>query len=142
MQKTTLTAIASLMLLSGCGGRNGESAVPAPSVPQFQLSEVKPQTASDDPDLITGERVYKGTCSICHRSGMSGAPRIGSKEDWEPRLAQGKEILYDHAIHGYRGKKGSMPSRGSNVRLSDSEVRAAVDYMVANAVPAWSWGER
>lgn len=136
MQKPILIAIAALALLSGCGGK--DTAAPASSAPQFQLAEVKPQTAAAGPDLITGEKVYKGTCSICHKSGLSGAPRIGSKDDWEPRLAQGKDVLYDRAIHGYRGKKGSMPARGSNVRLSDGEVKAAVDYMVVHAVPAWS----
>ena len=134
MQKQIMIAITSLALLSGCGDKNkGASAsapaaapvlnaAPAPlspSAPQFQLNEVKPQTVAADPDLATGEKVYKGTCSICHKSGLGGAPRIGNKNDWEARLAQGKEVLYDHAIHGYRGKKGSMPSRGSNIRFSN-----------------------
>lgn len=142
MSKQILIATALSAFLAGCGGNSGGAATPAsPPALQLQLNEIKPQAAANM-DLITGERVYKSTCSICHKSGMSGAPRIGSKEDWEPRLAQGKEILYDRAIRGYRGEKGSMPSRGSNVRLSDSEVRAAVDYMVMHAVPAWSWGDK
>lgn len=136
MQKPILIAVAALALLCGCGGK--DTAAPASSVPQFQLADVKPQTAAAVPDPATGERVYKSTCSICHKSGLSGAPRIGSKDDWEPRLAQGKALLYDRAIHGYRGSKGNMPARGSNIRLSDDEVKAAVDYMVAHAVPAWS----
>lgn len=136
MQKPILIAIAALALLSGCGGK--DTAAPASPVPQVQMSEVKPQATAAASDPATGEKVYKGTCSICHKSGLSGAPRIGSKDDWEPRLTQGKDVLYDRAIHGYRGKKGSMPARGSNIRLSDDEVKAAVDYMVAHAVPAWS----
>ena len=63
---------------------------------------------------------------------------MGSKEDWEARLAQGKEILYDRAVNGYRGKKGSMPARGSNTKLSVSDVKAAVDYMVVHAIPNWT----
>lgn len=144
MQKPILTAIASLVLLYGCGGKDKETATPAPtppSAPQSRPNEVKPQAVAGAPDLAIGEKVYKGTCSICHKSGLGGAPRIGNKDDWEARLAQGKDILYDRAIHGYRGKKGSMPARGSNVRLSDDEVRSAVDYMAAHAVPAWTWGK-
>jgi len=142
MSKRILVAATLPAFLAGCGGNGSGAATPAPPPAlQLQLNEIKPQTAANT-DLITGERVYRSTCSICHKSGMSGAPRIGSKEDWEPRLAQGKEILYNRAIRGYRGEKGSMPSRGSNVRLSDSEVRAAVDYMVTHAVPAWSWGDK
>jgi cytochrome c5 len=86
-------------------------------------------------DPATGERVYRNTCSLCHRLGLKGAPRLGDTEDWGQRLAQGSEVLYDRAIKGYRGKKGSMPSRGSNAKLSGDEVRAAVDYMVWYSVP-------
>src|SRR3989338_7053078 len=125
MQKQILIVIASLALLSGCGGKGKAVAVPA--------------TAAT-PDLATGEKVYKGTCSICHKSGLKGAPRLGKKQDWEARLAQGKEVLYDRAINGYIGKKGSMPSRGSNSRLSEDEVKAAVDYMVVHAIPSWECG--
>lgn len=136
MQKPILTAIASLALLAGCGGK--ETPTPPSPVPQFQLQEVKPQAAATSADQATGEKVYKSTCSICHRSGLGGAPRIGSRNDWEARLAQGMEVLYDHALHGYRGQKGNMPARGSNIRLSDDEVKAAVDYMVTHAIPAWT----
>ncbi len=139
MQKQILIAVATLAILYGCGGGNKEAAAPASSAPQFQLSEVKPPATAATPDPATGEKVYKSTCSICHRSGLGGAPRIGNKDNWEARLAQGREVLYDHAIHGYRGPKGSMPARGSNVRLSDDEVKAAVDYMVVHAIPNWTW---
>lgn len=133
MKKPILIAIASLVLLSGYGGKNEAVAAPV-SAP---VAAVTPNAAAA-PDLATGEKVYKGTCSICHRSGLKGAPRLGSKQDWEARLAQGNEILYDRAINGYRGKKGSMPSRGSNAKLSENEVRAAVDYMIAHAIPSWT----
>ncbi|MDO8294684.1 MAG: c-type cytochrome [Gallionella sp.] len=150
MKKQTLIVIASLALLSGCGGKSKEVAVPATATPGMaaapkplsasQPNEVKPQTVAAAPDLATGEKVYKGTCSICHKSGLKGAPRLGKKQDWEARLAQGNEVLYDRAINGYIGKKGSMPSRGSNARLSEDEVKAAVDYMVVHAIPSWEWG--
>lgn len=129
MKKQILTAIASLALLSGYGGENKAAAAPAPAAAA---------TSNAVPDLATGEKVYKSTCSICHKSGLRGAPRMGSKQDWESRLAQGKEILYDRAINGYRGKKGNMPSRGSNVRLSENEVKAAVEYMIEHAIPSWT----
>ena len=98
-KQTLLIVIASLALLSGCGGKNKEVAVPAAAAPPDaaaapkppsapQPNEVKPQTVAAAPDLATGEKVYKGTCSICHRSGLKGAPRMGKKQDWEARLAQ------------------------------------------------------
>lgn len=149
MQKQTLIVIASLALLYGCGGQDKEVAVPAPAAvatpdaaaapmppaaPQPQSNGAKPQAAA--PDLATGERVYKSTCSICHKSGLGGAPRIDNKKDWESRIAQGNEVLYDRAINGYRGSKGFMPPRGSNIKLSENEAKAAVDYMVAHTMQA------
>jgi cytochrome c5 len=125
-QKQILIAIASLALFSGYGNMNKAFAATAPGD-----TATSKATA---PDLATGEKIYKKSCSTCHKFGASGAPRIGSKQDWEPRLAQGGEILYDHAINGFKGKKGIMPARGSNAKLSASEVKAAVDYMMANAV--------
>ena len=134
MKKQILAAIASLALLSGYGGENKAVAAPVSAPAAAATSNAAPA-----PGLATGEKVYKSTCSICHKSGLRGAPRMGSKQDWESRLAQDKEILYDRAINGYRGKKGNMPSRGSNVRLSENEVKAAVDYMIAHAIPSWTW---
>lgn len=156
MKKQILIVAALLALLSGCGGReNGAgasgsasagaetfakvAAVPVPAMPLPRgLDEGMEPAAA--PDLVTGEKVYKGTCSICHKSGLKGAPRLGIKEDWEARLTQSNEVLYEHAVNGFRGKKGFMPARGSNAKLSDAEVRAAVDYMVVHAIPSWTVG--
>lgn len=62
----------------------------------------------------------------CHQTGINGAPKIGNKIAWTPRIAQGREILYQHATNGLRG----MPPRGGNASLSDDQVKAAVDYLV------------
>lgn len=149
MQIQILIVITSLALLSGCGGEGGGTAassvkeIPIPdqsSIAPSKTEEGGLQAGAAVPDLVTGETVYRGTCSICHKSGLKGAPRLGFKEDWGSRLGQDREILYDHAINGFRGKKGYMPSRGSNSRLSKEEVKAAVDYMVVHAVPSWSVG--
>ena len=113
MKKKALVLIASFVLISGCG---------------------KKEVAESTP----GAKTYKSTCSICHKSGLHGAPRFGNRGDWAPRVANGNELLYEHAIKGYRGDKGLMPARGSNYKLSDAEVKAAVDYMVAYSLPAWT----
>jgi len=62
----------------------------------------------------------------CHQAGINGAPRFGNKVAWAPRIAQGREKLYENAVKGLRG----MPPRGGNPNLNDDEVKAAVDYMV------------
>lgn len=76
-----------------------------------------------------GEDVYKKTCGNCHHYGVSGAPVFGDRVAWQPRIEQGKDVLYRHALRGFK----NMPAKGANPKLSDSEVRLAVDYMIERA---------
>jgi len=78
-----------------------------------------------------GKKVYGVTCAMCHAAGVAGAPKPGDKPDWAPRIAQGNDTMYRHAIDGYTGAKGMMPARGGSANLTDDEVKAAVDHMVA-----------
>lgn len=80
-----------------------------------------------------GQDVYGKACVACHAAGVAGAPKLGDTADWKPRIAQGKNVLYEHAIKGYQGKKGMMPPKGGATNLPDDDVKAAVDYMVASA---------
>lgn len=80
-----------------------------------------------------GAAIFNKTCALCHAAGVAGAPKPGDKADWGPRIAQGKETLYKHAIEGFTGQKGMMPPRGGGASLTDAEVKAAVDYMVAKS---------
>ena len=76
-----------------------------------------------------GKTVYETTCAMCHAAGVAGAPKFGDKAAWAPRIAQGKPALYNSALHG----KNAMPPKGGNAALSDDAVKAAVDYMAAQA---------
>ena len=78
----------------------------------------------------SGEEVVRVYCAKCHQDGAEGAPRIGDRSAWIPRLKQGFEVLVRSAIQGH----GPMPSRGDVLNLTDSEVRAAVVYMVNGGV--------
>ncbi len=80
-----------------------------------------------------GEKTYKMTCFACHGTGAAGAPKFGDKAAWAPRIKQGKATLYQHALHGFKGKKGTMPAKGGRTDISDADVKAAVDYMVAHS---------
>jgi cytochrome c5 len=73
----------------------------------------------------SGEEVYKTVCLMCHQAGMLNAPKFGDTQAWAPRIAQGYEVLVQHAIKGIR----SMPAKGGNASLSDNEVASAVLYM-------------
>jgi cytochrome c5 len=78
-----------------------------------------------------GEGIYKTACAACHSAGVAGAPKSGDKAAWAPRIAQGKDTLYKHAIGGFQGKGGVMPAKGGNTTLADADVKSAVDYMIA-----------
>ena len=80
-----------------------------------------------------GKTTFDATCSVCHGAGVAGAPKAGDKAAWGPRIAQGKDALYKHALAGFTGKAGMMPAKGGNIGLSDDDVKAAVDYMVGLA---------
>ncbi|MDE0283578.1 MAG: c-type cytochrome [Gammaproteobacteria bacterium] len=81
-----------------------------------------------------GQRVYNGLCISCH-NGLPNIPKVGDKAAWESRIAQGMALLYEHSIKGFISEGGliAMPPKGGNMNLTDEEVKAAVDYMVANS---------
>ena len=77
---------------------------------------------------MSGEQVVSSVCSACHGSGVLGAPKIGDKAAWGPRLkeAGGIDGLVAVATKG----KGSMPPRGGNPDLSNDELKAAIQQML------------
>ncbi len=82
---------------------------------------------------MTGPQVYNSACIACHGNGVGGAPVTGDVAAWAARIAQGNDVLYDHAINGFQGSAGVMIAKGGRMDLSDEEVRLAVDYMVAES---------
>jgi cytochrome c5 len=78
----------------------------------------------------SGDETFQQVCSACHGAGIAGAPKAGDKSAWGPRIAKGKEVLYDHALKGFQGSSGVMPAKGGRADLSDDLVKAAVDQMV------------
>jgi cytochrome c5 len=80
--------------------------------------------------FTTGPEVVEGACSACHGEGIAGAPKMGDAAAWAPRISQGQDTLYKHAIEGFQGKAGIMPPKGGRTDISDELVRAAVDHMV------------
>jgi len=107
---------------SGSGGSSSSSA-----------SGGSPTASASASGGGNGEAIYGQTCVACHGAGVAGAPKIGDKADWGPRIAQGKDTLYTHALQGFQGKKGVMPPKGGNTALADADVKAAVDFMASKA---------
>lgn len=147
----TLPALALLMLLgAGCTEKEAtapEEAVTA-DVPAAQVAEpeaqppveapeamsepTEPQAASEPPPAdaqtapVDGQKIYQASCQACHAAGVAGAPKLGDKEAWAPRIAKGNDALFSSVMNGLN----AMPPKGACMGCSDEELRAAIVYLV------------
>lgn len=80
-----------------------------------------------------GSVIFGQLCKSCHETGAGGAPKLTDKPHWGPRIALGIDTLVKHATEGFTGELGLMPARGGNPSLSDEQVKATVEWMVAQA---------
>ncbi len=107
---------------------------PAPAAPAAATAAVAaPAAVASAPAKTDGKKAYDTACVACHGMGIAGAPKFGDKAAWSARIAQGTNVLHDHAIKGFQGKAGVMPPKGGAASMPDADVKAAVDYMVAAA---------
>lgn len=138
----SLLALGLVLGLAGCGSEteevvltpNQEKAVAERLAPEGDVA-LESEVASAAPapaaggEPRSGEEIYNKACMSCHMTGAAGAPKMGDVAAWAPRLEQGMETVYKHAIEGIRG----MPPRGLCMDCSDDEVKATVDYIVQNS---------
>jgi len=97
--------------------------------PAAEVAAAEPVAeAAAAPAAVDGQQVYQMSCFACHGTGAAGAPKLGDKAAWEPRVAQGKATLLQHALGGFN----AMPPKGGNMSLSDDQVSAAIDFMISN----------
>lgn len=73
----------------------------------------------------SGKAIVEAHCIKCHKTGLNGAPKIGDREAWIPRGANGFDALVRSAINGH----GGMPPRGGAAAYTDAELREAVVFM-------------
>ena len=85
----------------------------------------EPISKKSPPAPRTGEEIVKAQCFKCHESGKGGAPKIGDRDAWIPRLKEGLDSTVRSAMKGH----GGMPARGGMADLTDSELRSAVIYL-------------
>ncbi|MEN9917108.1 MAG: hypothetical protein RLY40_1040 [Pseudomonadota bacterium] len=79
-----------------------------------------------DTHVQLGKTIFKSKCILCHKNGVAGAPRLGNKSDWAPRIKKKFSLLLKHATMGYH----AMPPKGACLECSSSDLEAAVRYML------------
>ena len=125
----SLLAVAVTSALLACSPKASNAPVAAQPAGETQTGAQAEASVPAAPANELGKKMFGQTCAMCHAAGVAGAPKPGDKADWGPRIAQGKDTLYKHAMAGFTGNKGTMPPRGGAPTMSDDEVKAAVDYM-------------
>lgn len=103
-----------------------EAPAAAPAAPAAASASAQ---AAGGSDLVKGEQVYTATCLACHGAGVLGAPKVGDKAAWAPRIAKGIDTVHTNALNGLN----MMPPKGGNAGLSDSDLKSAVDFMVSKS---------
>lgn len=71
-------------------------------------------------------KTFQKTCGVCHVPGVAGAPKVGDKAAWEPRLAKGMQTMVDSVAKG----KGAMPPKGLCADCSQDDYRALIEHMI------------
>jgi len=152
--RLTAQALIPALLLLGAGCSEKEAASPQESMPAqasapqstepmappaVELTEAaaepaEPQTAPPAADMqsdtqtapVDGQKIYQASCQACHNTGVAGAPKLGDKAAWAPRIAKGNEALFLSVKNGLN----VMPPKGTCMSCSDDELHAAMLYMV------------
>ena len=106
------------------------TAAPAPATTVAAAATTPTAAVTAVPQAATGAApaLYAQTCSACHAAGVAGAPKLGDKTAWAPRLGLGVDGLAASVVKG----KGAMPPKGGS-NASEAEIKATVSYMVSQA---------
>jgi cytochrome c5 len=91
-------------------------------VARIALAASAPKTAAGS---RSGEDMVKAVCGACHTAGVAGAPKIGDKGAWAPRIALGLDGLLKSAIAG----KNAMPPKGGAADATEDEIKRAIIVM-------------
>jgi len=84
--------------------------------------------ADDSKTARTGEEIYNSKCVVRHAAGIAGAPKLGDKVAWAPRLKKGKDTLLSSVTNGLQ----AMPPMGTCMDCTEADLKAAINYMLAS----------
>ena len=121
-------ARAIVVMANQSGGKYKEPAAPAaaaaPAAPAASAAAPVAVAAAADP-----KKTYDAVCTACHAQSVAGSPKLGDKAAWAPRIKTGVDAMVKSVVTG----KGAMPPKGGNPALSEADIRAVVEYMVAQS---------
>lgn len=139
IEKALLPMLALVVLLgAGCSEKDttAQQEVMPTKAPAAQMAEpaTLPPAKATAPAATTGtqtasadgQSIYKASCQACHAAGVAGAPKLGDKNAWAPRIAKGNDAMYLSLKNGLN----AMPPKGACMSCSEDELRAAMVYMV------------
>lgn len=143
-------SLSALLTLSACSGGDNTAADEPAAVNETEVVVVEPEAPAEAEPIVeaesteepvveaaaapevlaadAGATLYEKQCKVCHEKGLLAAPVFGDKEAWAPRIAKGIDTLHMHSAKGFN----KMPAQAST-EVSEAQVHAAVDYMVAAA---------
>ncbi len=75
-----------------------------------------------------GKDVYNENCSVCHKDGIQGAPKIGDKALWKPIIQKNMDVLIAEILHG-----DAHPKNGGCKQCTTDEIIEAIKYMVSQS---------
>ena len=130
--KLTESAIGGFGKMPAHGGQPNLTDLEMSRAVAFMVSfgkAVDPKKPYASPTSITGEQLVQERCVVCHEAGKDGAPRIDDFNAWKPRLQKGVDNLVHSAITGHK----AMPARAGMDKLSDTDLRNAVTYLVVQS---------
>ena len=99
-------------------------------IPTILLISACSSEHAEFPTVSTSERQaamekWSRSCALCHVDGNAGAPKVGDKAAWQPRLQQSSETLLDHTINGL----GKMPPLGYCMDCSEQDFLVLTAFM-------------
>lgn len=98
----------------------------ATSITDAQWQEIYKEEDQLTSAKVNGATVYQENCAVCHDSGKLGAPKNGDKAVWAELLTKNMDTLILNTLRGMN----NMPARGGCKYCTNSEVIAAVKYLV------------
>ena len=124
-------ARAIVFMANQSGGKLKEPAAPKEAAKPAAARQVQAQAGQKPAAAAAadGKAVYDKVCHVCHAAGVAGAPKLGDKAAWAPRIKEGMDTLVQSVTKG----KGAMPPKAGNASLTDAELRAGVEFMVSQS---------